>query len=503
LGKYEWVNNDSSFWQYNVKNFAVKDSIISQADVKNNGLYGKDVLVKKSGSYDTYKRMRLLVDGNIIYKLFISGSRAEVMNDNADKFFSGFTILTPLKENFLNKSKTPVLLSDLLSSDSTTRNDAYSALYNAHFTEKDLPQLHDALLKKYPPLYDSAQETIINDRIARSIESVGSNTSVDFVKDKYASFTGNDEQLKSITLSVLAGIRTKYSYESMINLMKKSMPRVPFTYTFETNIKDSLALTAGIFPSLLSFAKDSLFTTAIANIAVTMIDSGLASVEVIKPYENDFISYASIALKKVMKDKDDYDYNIYKLVQLLGQYNNTEAYIVLKGYLQVKNLWLLNAVTKQLLKGGQTVPAATLITLAADMGLRSAFYNDLKELDKTSLFPAEYLTQQHFAQADVYASADDDEGGSVRSVTFLMKKNAVYRDTTYTFYLYKVVIGEGEEAVVHLGIAGGYKPGSTTLEPSKYLTSLYWKEDFDEKKMNDQFKAFIAGLDAEESEGGE
>lgn len=504
LGKYEWVKNDSSFWQYQVTAFKTKDSLVSETDANNNGLFGKDVLIKKAGSYDTYRRMRLLVDSNIIYKLVLTGNRTTVMNDNTDKFFSNFTILTPLKENFISKPKTALLLSDLLSADSAARHDAYSALYDAPFTENDLPQLHEALLKHYGPLYDSARLTLINERIASSIEGLGSKSSVDFINEKYAGLTGQNEEFKPIALSVLAGIHTKYSYEGMVSLIKQSTPRKPFTYNFETNIKDSLPLTAGIFPSLLPFAKDTLLAPVIASIAVSMLDSGLTTAEVMKPYEKDFIAYASYTLQKILKQQDDFDYSIYKLITLLGLYNNAEGYAILHDYLQAKNLWLLNAVTRQLVQSGQTVPAATLKTLAAAPSVRATFYSDLKEIDKTSLFPPEYLTQQYFAQADIYTTADDDDDeGGVKSATFLTKKNAVYKDTTYTFYLYKVVMGDDEDSTVYLGIAGGYKPGSTTLEPVHYLTSLYWKEAFDDKKINEHFKAFIVSINKEESEGGD
>lgn len=503
LGKYEWADSDSSFWQSQVKSFTVKDSVINETNAKNGGLYGKDVLIKKSGSYDTYKRMRLLADGNIVYKLIINGSRTEVMSDNTDKFFTSFAILTPLKENFISKPKTGMLLNDLLSSDSATLHGAYEALYDAPFTHEDLPALHDALFKKYAPLYDSAEETIVNQRIARCIENVGSNTSVDFIKEKYTTLNGANSKFKPVVLSILAGIHTRSSYDVLVNLLQQSVPESGFIYTFEGNLKDSLALTAGIYPALLPFVKDSAFTLTLANITVALLDSGLINAETLAPYQNDFIGFALKVLPTVKKQQhNDIDYDMYNLIELLGKLNTPGSYAALKSYLEIKDITLLNDVVNELLKHEQAVPAATLKTIASEAAGRMTLYNNLKELKKTSLFPAEYLTQQYFAQSDVYASAEDDEeDGNVKGVTFLMKKNATYKDTSYTFYLYKVVIGEGEDAAVHLGVAGGYKPGSTALEPAKYVTSLYWKEDFDAKKINEQFNAFIAGLDAEEGEG--
>ncbi len=89
--------------------------------------------------------------------------------------------------------------------------------------------------------------------------------------------------------------------------------------------------------------------------------------------------------------------------------------------------------------------------------MRRYFYLSLKELKKTALFPKQYATQPAFAEAAVHEIAADDY--EVKKISFAAKKTAVYKGKSYTFYLYRVVMEEGEPAG-YLGIAGGYKPGS-------------------------------------------
>lgn len=499
LNKYSWAENDSTFWKEQTNSFKYTDSIISETKVQNAGLAGMELLMKKRSSKNTFKRLRLVVDGNIVHKLTVSGDRATLFDDNTNKFFAGFRPTVPVKENFITSSKAQVLLDDLASADSATRFKAYGAVWSAPFSVNDISLLHAALFKNYKSLWDSANATLINERIAQSVEKLASPATVAFVKDKYNTFPENRKQFNSITLSLLAGIHTKESYEALAHLLAQPAPKEKMVYSFQGNLKDSLALTLGIYAALLPYAADSALGLSIANVSVTLLDSGLITRQTLAPAEKDFIANAKLQLALMKSQKEeDIDYGVYALIELLGKIKTPEAIAVLKDYLEVSNLYIRKKAVIVLSGIGEAIPAATLTSLAADIEIRTAFYDDLKEINKEKLFPAQYLTQSYFAESAIYSAAndnDEDENSGTASVQFLSKKTAKYNDKSYTFYLYKVSYKGGTETSSYLGVAGGYETGGKALEAAEELTGLYWKEEFDAKNITAQFEAYLKNLE--------
>ncbi|HEX6427443.1 MAG TPA: hypothetical protein VF008_07135, partial [Niastella sp.] len=66
----------------------------------------------------------------------------------------------------------------------------------------------------------------------------------------------------------------------------------------------------------------------------------------------------------------------------------------------------------------------------------------------------------------------------------------------YTFYLYRVVL-EDDDPAGYLGIAGGYKPGSTSVTPTQDISNIYWQEVYTAGKINVFFKNFLKNLEEE------
>jgi hypothetical protein len=64
------------------------------------------------------------------------------------------------------------------------------------------------------------------------------------------------------------------------------------------------------------------------------------------------------------------------------------------------------------------------------------------------------------------------------------------------FYLYRVVL-EDDDPAGYLGIAGGYKPGSTSLTTAEDLSDIYWYETYSAGKINSFFKNFLKNSEKE------
>jgi uncharacterized protein YbaP (TraB family) len=496
LGKYVWFKNDSLFWENTVSRFTGTSSLIQRTSIVHNGQPAVELLVKEEAAY---KRMRLLLHDDKVIEVMVIGDSNFVYNSDATAFLNSFRINVPqVNRNFITQSKAVRLLHDIASKDSVVRREVVSAFIGTEFDKEDVPLLHEALFKRYLSFYNNDENTYTNMHLASKLGHLKDNATISFIKEKYPSLTGENEVFRNTALTTLARLQTKESYAALARLIEQyGAPKDAFDFQYIRALKDSMALTVNIFPTLQQLAKDSAQGPKIADLTITLIDSGYIKKEQLAPLQNDFINTAKKLLAGVKKDDIQF-FSIHDLLALIGSFNTTAGNTVLKSYLAVKSLYVKKAAAMHLIKNKQTVPAEVILKLAADDEIRTDFYEELKELKKTALFPAQYATQQAFGKSAITAIASDDY--DVKQISFLAKKTASYKGKPYTFYLYRVVLEE-EDPAGYLGIAGGYKPGSTSLETATYLNGIYWTETYSADKVNTHFKAFLKNWEkSDESE---
>ncbi|HEY6902185.1 MAG TPA: hypothetical protein VI233_16125, partial [Puia sp.] len=489
LKKYTWYRSDSSFWRGMITDTAGKQ-LVSIKDVVNGDLPGKEYVIRTNNKTNTYHRRRILVSGDNIYELYVAGEKDLLNSPEANAFFNEFRLTHPASPIAATRSKATLLLHDLSSTDSATRIQSYRALTNANFDKKDLPLLKEALFTRYYEPYDTTYGTLVNSSIARKLAAFRDPSVTTYVRDAYPSLTGERQYLQNTALYTLAEQHNTSSYTTLAELLKRGPIHTKLAYREVYALKDSLALTMLIYPALQSWIKDTLHTASIAAIILPLLDSGLLKKEALTPVADAFLE-AATALLPASKKNDDYESNTYYLLELIGHLKTPAAYSLLKNYLAIKNKDLLLQVVDQLVQGDQPIPDTILNRLAADPATRSRLYNNLKDQKKTRLFPKQYATQTYFAESAIYYASDDEEG-PIEKLEFLSKKNASAQDTIYTWYLYKVTIKDDDDAPhSYLGIAGGYPPGSTVLEPKKDRTGIYYEEEFDPKNIDKLFKAWL------------
>ncbi len=488
LSKYRWYSSDSSFWSKAIQLSNNADSTIS--DTQLNTPYGeaKELIIQLK-SNNIYSRTRMFVNGNILYKLYCVGAKELLSEHDTKQFFESFKLLKPSGNHFITEPKTPLILGDINNADSATRVDAYHAIDEAPFSKNDFESLHKALFNNYMPLWDGGDSLNVNRRISRKLQVLTDTSAVPFIEKEYASLKST---LQPIALNTLAGINTQTSYTTLANLLDKSAGLKGFESNFIVNLKDSLALTNGIYKHFLPFAKDSANAPSVAALLSTLIDSGFIKTSDISASENDFIGTAKSLLplyKVTSMDSTEYDYYIDELLKLLARYDSPAATQVIKSYLSANDKYLLKDVAFILLDKNEPVNPSVFTTIAADKNMRTLLYDNLKKKNKTSLFPPTYLTQQYFAESFVYTAASDDDEPS--SYKFLTQKQGKYKGKTYNFYLYKVTYGEGDDAISHLGIAGGFNTNPKAVEPVDDISGIYWEEEFNQAELSNQLKAYL------------
>ncbi|MFL9481953.1 TraB/GumN family protein [Chitinophagaceae bacterium LWZ2-11] len=494
LNKYTWFDSVGSFWNAQIKaETGYRDSLLSDVLVKNGSVEGREILVQKKGGI-TYNRTRFLVNDTMLYKLYLSGEKDFLYSDNANKFFNEFSFNKPIRNTFITDSKAALLLSALESSDSVTRNDAYSALQIVPFAKKDLPLLHAALFKQYLPINFYVDTTMINEAIAKQLIRVNDTSTIAFVKQQYHQFINEREPLKIVALALLANVHTKESYDLLAHLLITSPPeKDALSYKIRAGLNDSLALTASIYSSLAKLASDSTSGPALAKISLTLIDSSALDKSVVKTYEGDFITAANTLLPSLKKKTDDfYNYEIRDLIKLLLVLNSPASVKTVKDYLQVYDKDLREYVAARLLEKGIPVQPEIITGIAADKVSRQNLYYDLKKMNRSSLFPKQYLTQAYFAESQMYLMASDEDDPT--SITFLSKKEGLYNEKKYLFYLYKVTYGKGKDATSYLGVAGGYNLSGTGIEEKEELTQVFTDEEFDANKIAQLFNKYLKSL---------
>jgi uncharacterized protein YbaP (TraB family) len=490
LSKYTWYKQDSLFWRETVKRYTRDDSLINEKDIHFNGQSAREILIQEN---IIYKRMRLLQQDGVVYEVMVSGDTGFVYNDDATAFLNSFSLRAPVKHpDFLTQSKATLLLQDLTSNDSMTRRQAYHKLDDVSFNREDLPQLRQALFKQYLSPYFNQLKDDINLRLADVLGKLMDTATIAFIKGNYPLLTGEEESFRETALATLAAGKTKESYAALAQLIDEyGAPAAGIGYKCLSVLKDSLALTVPVFPVFLKLANDTAQSPIVANLALALKDSNLLKQEQLVPVQPDFIKAAKQLFPSYKNEKYK-SYIIDDLLKLIGSFNTPAGNATLTTYLSCKDLNIRKIAAVQLAINKQTVPADVWLKIAADRSMRVQLYNELKDLKKSALFPKQYATQQYFAESAINEIASDDY--NVQKMTFLSKRTATLKGKTYTFYLYHVVM-EDDDPAGYLGIAGGYKPGSTSLELAEDINGLYWDETFKANRINVFFKAFLKSME--------
>lgn len=491
VSKYTWYKTDSMFWANTESSYQHKsDSLIQRSNIVFNGEPALELIVKEAVKY---KRMRLYQHDDKIVQVSVMGDSNFVYNSGTTEFFDSFRINVPQQNrHFMTQSKAALLLQDLASKDSATSEQAIEALTSVQFEKTDVPVLQEALLKKYISRFSLGQNLYTNYRLAAKLNDLNDSTTVSFIKEKYPTLTGENEALRNPALATLARQHTRESYAALAQLIEQSgAPKEAMDVDCIIALKDSLALTTTIFNTLQKLAKDSAHSCRIAELIKKLSDSGFIKKEQLAPLQTDFIESAKKVLAAVKKEEIEY-YIVDDLLQLIGSFNTTAGNAVLKNYVAIKDLYVKKEAAIQLIKNKQAVPATELLKLAADAEIRPQFYAALKDLKKTALFPQQYATRQAFGESAVHEIASDDY--SVKKITFLAQRTASYKGKPYTFYLYRVVLDD-EESAGYLGIAGGYKPGSASLETAVDLNGVHWDETYSAGKVDTHFKTYLKSME--------
>jgi hypothetical protein len=256
-------------------------------------------------------------------------------------------------------------------------------------------------------------------------------------------------------------------------------------------VYDSLALTRKLFPELLSLAGDPGLYDFISEHTLTMLDTNYIDLATIKKYKDGFVkSGKRISILSAAEHEERF-YNYLNLIKILGKMNDPEGNEILKKLGSIEINTLKQAVVVAQAEAGQQPDPKNLKLLAGSDEFRNNLYLELKDLNKLSLFPKEFLTQKLLAQSAVFNYATDDDYPPDQ-IEYIGERVETYLGKKQKFYLFKVCFEyEDEEPTCYFGVAGPYSLDQKKMESNDDVTEIYWDEDFDSEKINEWLKDMI------------
>lgn len=493
MGKYFWTGDEEAFWNEKLKSgLADEGEVIQSSRVNGSNMRGVEVLLK-NGNGILYKRLRILVSGKLIYRVFVSGEKSMVMDENANRFFSGIRFQDPAEEYF-TQSKAQLLLNDL-SADSAVRRTAYNSITNAGFTLQDSSLLYQYLFHNYLSPFNNQAGTATNLQLGKKLVSLHPGGLIPFICTAYDRLVKEGrEDMKPVAISLLAAMQTKESFDALASLLARSTLRQRVRFDYGEGLTDSLALSEHIWPALQPLVTDTVMGLHVADLASTLIDSARIQ-HLPLEFQNGLVELAMKLAPSYRSERLFFDVNIYTLLTLLANIHSPAANAALKEYLPANNKYLGKRAAVLLLKNKQALPAGTLQKMAADISLRYSLHTELSDAGLGSLFPAAYAGRTSLMESVLFNLADDDIGQV--KISFLSKKTATFHKTSYDFYLYKVI---GEDSSVYLGIGGGFKPGSVSATLANDLCGLHFVVSFNNTNILAYLKEYLQQKEEEEKE---
>ncbi|MBC6490636.1 TraB/GumN family protein [Flavihumibacter stibioxidans] len=487
LSKYYWSESDSSFLREQTQLYVTsEDSLLTYKTSRSNGKMVADAVIRH-GETHNLKRVRLFANGDTVYAMY-AFLPAEIMNSQSYReLFDGFRVIGEVKKHSYTESKARLLLADLLLPDSIIFSEASEALSRVHFGKEDIPFLQKAIL--YPYADFSPNRYCTHDELIQVLLDARDPSTTGFIPGAFLSLKERNSELQYPLLSVLTRTQTRESFETLKALLKKGLPTSGYANILNPSITDSLELTGILLPELLDYCSDSLFVRMMPDVLLKLYDSAKisrAQLDSVLPY---MLALGKNYADSMKADTAYFPNGFNRFCNLLALYNDKASLNMLRGFAESSNIDVVNAVVTAMLARKLVPDESWRLRLAKDDYYRMHLYQDLMEKDKLSLFPNSYARQPQLAASHLFNTIWEDY--DIRTVTFLSEQKHLIDGENKRFYLFRVVVGNGDEQMNVLGVAGPYEPSGKVSNSIGSLTGLHTEAVLEEKKVLEQFRDFL------------
>ena len=420
-------------------------------------------VIKDTNTTRTINRLMVYSQGKL-YRLATMGGGTSSGTTFKEQIFTNFRPYSTAGEFDLYTSKTDLFFKDILSSDSTTAANAFTAFPAVVFGEDDISKLDQLIsnLRYNQKNYFDLKVRAISE--LGYIKEKAVEKKIPAVLKKVYENTLDTSTFKNAVYNALISGKTKESFAVLKEIMLRDP--VVFESSYEYNnlfwdMNDSLELARQLYPDILHLLTIEDYKSSLLETLATLMDSSLITANQYEDYYTNIYFDAKIALEKqqmrdenLMKKENDlaededpddnskeslftnFNSGIYTYSKLLIPFYDKEI-LVRKFfdkllYSKNQNIRLLTATV--MIKENKHVPDSILKSLAANDHYRSDLYRLLKRINKEDKFPAAYKDQQLMARSLLISSGDFER---IDSVILVKTISTIHLKDTGQVFFYK------------------------------------------------------------------
>ncbi|MBO9701101.1 MAG: TraB/GumN family protein [Sporocytophaga sp.] len=483
-----YYNSESEYFKDVTDLYAEEgDSVISSKYINVDGINGLELVVEK-GKINTNLKVLILPSGQNVYLLYTQYPRIEKESRIQKEFFSSFHLSKPVQPSFY-QSKAALLLKDIVSEDSSKREEARGFLGYYKFEKHDLDLLHAAVSRSYDD--DSLEFYSVRVKLFEALSSLNEPTTYGIIGKIYPSLDSLPG-LQIEALKVLLGSKSKDGYAAFERLTSKKLPECQYSNNLFRAMADSIELNAEFLPKFFGHIKHPGYRDDLYDLAVTLIDSNRISPSYFKDYEQSIIEYFRADLTGFSDSTNQYVYeeNLISATELMKNFPENSSYMNLLSELsKQKSSYVAIEAVRILLSISKKVDPSVIEKLASERDYRIRLYNILKEKDLLSLFPAKYLKQSYFAESDMASVLSDDMVTENIVLVNSKVKNIQGVDGRYYLYKYSSLTEEGKEEW-YVGVSGPHPVDKTQVVTGGERTNYYY-QTLKSKSLSEHYKALL------------
>ncbi|NCI46988.1 TraB/GumN family protein [Sediminibacterium soli] len=435
FAKYYSQKDTAAFWNAEMDWKKIQTNFVIDSKTFETGADASLVCRYVLSDTNTSRRIKglAILSGNKLYRV-----QALVDNNSRESSFIGtfFSSFQPIRDTAaatLFSSRSAQLLEDIQSGDSSVQKFARSAVGLVGFAGSDIAGLKKAFDGIKPDSRDYlSTKTKLVLAAGQIKDTLQYQQRLDWLRDIYDRYA-DTSMYQNAALQAIAGSKTTAAYAVLKKILVENPPVFDNSFEYQTlfrTISDSLSLAAGLYPDILQLTAFDDYKQPVITLLAKLVDSSRLPAESYRTQFSKLFFDLQIQCKKLQalgeremmrlqQAENEPGMGIY-----MGSYANgvpgSPANLLIGSYLvlvmpfydenpQVAKLFarLLHGsdvstkmqVALLLARNGKSLPDSAWMAIAENDQYRSALFERLDKLNKLSLFPAKFNTQEAISRS--------------------------------------------------------------------------------------------------------
>ncbi len=434
-----------SVWALRKKQYAGSSFRIHEAVEKSQaGGYHELQLTLTDTASSRAVLVKNIVKGGLLYELKANADTINRPSKFVSEFFDNFRPTDTIIGRDLLADKTPDFFTALRENDSIVMKGYRYLLFDAR---------HADSLMHYVATYDfSGDKEHIQSHMLKELGAMKLPRVREFLEAYYSrSYANSGAQTRILQAATSKG--DEGSAARLLSLLSTDLPLV--ANPVETDLifapyYDNLQLAAGLYPDILEYSAIPEYKEPIISLLATLHSKKIVKPKHYRKYLDPLVNDANMQLKRQLgiesqsrlqsgsfsKNKREHRKLLDDYASLLFPFRKDRAVSPFYERLwQVKDPGVRTTFMSLLAAEDINIPKGIIDSLASDINSRKLFFNKLQAVDKVSLFPEEFATQQMLAEATLFEGDRFDP--AVDTIRFVGERVLQSEGREYVGYYFK------------------------------------------------------------------